>query len=288
MNAGTTEAPAITLREFFETQPPGSIVTVDANLQEDPRVVGVLAVWPDIILHCEQDVCSGPRMFTAVTGSSQQKLNTTENKFVSYRCRNCQISSKTFALKLTVGKETALPVRMFKFGELPPFGPPTPARLTSLVGSERDFYLKGRRAESQSMGIAAFAYYRRVVENKKVEIFDQIIRVSRLLSADAALLEELEQAKAETQFTRAVEMVKHGIPQILLINGHNPLTLLHSALSEGLHAQSDQQCLELAHSIRVVLTEFVERVATAMKDEQELAGAVSRLMQVKGRAPAPK
>jgi hypothetical protein len=47
-------------------------------------------------------------------------------------------------------------------------------------------------------------------------------------------------------------MVKHGIPQARLINGHNPLTLLHNALSAGLHEQSDETCLELAQAVRVV------------------------------------
>jgi hypothetical protein len=57
---------------------------------------------------------------------------------------------------------------------------------------------------------------------------------------------------------------------------------LHSALSEGLHAQTDEECLELATSIRVVLTEFVERVAMALKDEAELDKAVSRLIKARG------
>jgi hypothetical protein len=70
----------------------------------------------------------------------------------------------------------------------------------------------------------------------------------------------LTAAKNETQFTRAVEVVKHGIPQALLVNGHNPLTLLHKALSEGLHAQTDEECLELATAIRVVLADLVERL----------------------------
>jgi hypothetical protein len=70
-----------------------------------------------------------------------------------------------------------------------------------------------------------------------------------------------------------------AIPQTLLINGQNPLTLLHSALSEGLHAKSDEDCLELATSIRLVLMELAERIATALKDEAELRNAVNRLLK---------
>ena len=68
------------------------------------------------------------------------------------------------------------------------------------------------------------------------------------------------------------------MPQSLLIGGHyNPLTLLHKALSVGLHEQTDAYCLELAHDIRLVLGELAERLSSALKDEAELNEAVARL-----------
>ncbi len=54
-----------------------------------------------------------------------------------------------------------------------------------------------------------------------------------------------------------------------------------SQLSEGLHAGTDKECLELATSIRVVLTELAERISQALKDEAELNQAVARLMKPK-------
>jgi hypothetical protein len=165
-----------------------------------------------------------------------------------------------------------------KFGEDPAYGPPTPARLIKIIGEDRDIFLKGRRCENQGLGIGAFAYYRRVIENQKNRIIDQIIEVSRRVSATENAIALLEAAKEETQFSRAIESVKDVLPQSLLISGHNPLTLLHSALSEGLHAHSDEQCLGLAQSIRIVLAELSERIGQALKDETELKTAVSRLL----------
>ena len=170
---------------------------------------------------------------------------------------------------------------IYKYGEHPSFGPPVPAKVISLVGPERDYFLKGRRSESQGLGIAAFAYYRRVIENQKNRLFDEIIRVSAKVGADPEILADLEKAKLEIQFSKAISEIKHGLLQVLLMNGHNPLGLLHSALSEGLHAQTDDQCLELATSIRIVMTELAERISIALKDEAELAGAVSRLFAKK-------
>jgi hypothetical protein len=63
-----------------------------------------------------------------------------------------------------------------------------------------------------------------------------------------------------------------------LIDGHNPLTLLHDALSDGLHAATDDECLGFANSIRVLMTELAERLAQAVNDDAELTAALSRLL----------
>jgi hypothetical protein len=169
------------------------------------------------------------------------------------------------------------PGECYKIGELPVYGPPTPSRLISLIGPDREIFLKGRRCENQGLGIGAFVYYRRVVENQKARILDEIIKVSEKIGASATVIETLRNAKKETQFKKAVESIKDALPQVLLINGQNPLTLLHSALSEGLHAQTDEHCLGIAHAVRVVLTELSDRLGQALKDEAELRSAISLL-----------
>ena len=92
------------------------------------------------------------------------------------------------------------------------------------------------------------------------------------------MIEQLEAAKRESQFTKAIGNVKDAIPESLRINGHNPLTLLHSALSGGIHEYSDAQCLELATAVREVLFGLAERIEIALKDHAELKAAVGRLL----------
>jgi len=43
----------------------------------------------------------------------------------------------------------------------------------------------------------------------------------------------------------------------------------------------DAICLELAHSIRIVLTELAERMSQVLKDQAELNEAVNRLLNRK-------
>jgi hypothetical protein len=169
-----------------------------------------------------------------------------------------------------------------KIGERPSFGPPIPARVISLVGGDREMFLKGARCESQDLGIAAFTYYRRVVENQKGRIFSEIIKVCKRLKADQALIVELEAASKETQFSKAVDRIKHGLPDSLLLHGcHNPLSLLHDALSGGVHERTDEECLGIATAVKLILFELAERMAAALKDEAALTSAIDKLLNKK-------
>jgi hypothetical protein len=173
----------------------------------------------------------------------------------------------------------ALNVSLTKLGEYPPFGPPIPARVISLIGPDRDLFLKGRRAELRGLGIGAFVYYRRVLEQQKGRIIQEVRKVAEILAVPAPVLQRFDEALAEDQFTTAVEKIKDAIPESLRINGQNPLILLHDPLSEGIHRKTDEECLDLAKSIRVVLTELAERISAVLKDDKELKEAVNRLQK---------
>ena len=281
------EPTPIPLAEFLEGSPPGNKISVTdlAELQHIrlPTANYVFAA-PDIQLHCGCDSCNGTMFFRCTDGHPVLKADRWHLFYVTYRCSNCRTTEKKFALSAHRDGFSETSGDCYKFGELPEYGPPTPARLLKLIGPDRDIFLKGRRCENQGLGIGAFVYYRRVVENQKNRILGKIITVAQKLGTTAEAIQELEAAKAETQFSKALASVKDSIPQALLIDGHNPLRLLHSALSDGLHDRDDSHCLEQASSIRVVLAELSERLSHALKDEAELNRALSHLLNRKKEA----
>ncbi|MCP3388893.1 hypothetical protein NLM27_08915 [Bradyrhizobium sp. CCGB12] len=278
-----TEAPNITLAEFFESVPPNTRTTIaDLYLighRSNPSSGPVYTFdLPGILIHCTDDICNGPRIHRAVSDGSVTITGGISHRFLEFLCSNCRRQRKMFAVRLfAIGTEKHGQVT--KLGEFPPYGPTTPTRLLKLLGDEREVFLRGRRCENQGLGIGAFSYYRRVVENQKNRIIDEILKASVTLSVTKETVDLLERAKNETQFSNSVSLVKDAIPQGLLIKGHNPITLLHTALSDGLHARSDEDCLEIAHDIRVVLAELAEKLSEVMKDEAELDTAVSRLLK---------
>jgi hypothetical protein len=272
---GATKPAPRSFAEFLESAPPDTPEIVTGLVSHEVSGAGVrydTLKRPEIRLYCESERCNGIRVFHS--GTSAVLRTDSEYEFLHYVCRNCAESEKTFALLVNKSSETVL-----KLGEVPAFGPHIPARLITLVGADRELFLKGRRAELRGLGIGAFAYYRRVVEDKKGAIIEEIQKVAARLGAPSETLTLFAVAQAESQFSNAIDKIKAAIPQSLLINGQNPLTLLHSALSEGLHTKSDDDCLELATSIRLVLIELADRIAVALKDEAELKKAVNRLLK---------
>jgi len=266
-------------KEFFEKIPPGRFAKVDHFSEQSEVGYDYYLTFPELNLYCEHDSCTGSRLFKYKGYRIKVTAEEWDYTFFDYVCKNCGISNKTYAVTYSFNKDN-ITGQMYKFGEYPEFGPPTPSKVVSILGIERDYYFKGRRSENQGLGIAAYAYYRRVVDNQKDKIFDQIIStVKKVDPNNTALLNELESAKSENQFTKAVNSIKQAMPQALLIDGHNPLVLLHDALSDGLHERTDEECLELATSIRVILTDLVGRMSSVVKDTAELKVALSNVLQ---------
>jgi hypothetical protein len=263
-----------TFAEFLESYGPDAAYSVPDLLFITTQGPDTLAK-PEITLHCP--ICEGDRRFqTQGTCYASDKAKYT---FATYLCKNCSRYEKTFALIFRQKESKAGEVQ--KIGENPPFGPPTPPRVMKLVGEDRELFLKGRRAELRGLGVGAFAYYRRVVEEQKGRIINEVGKVAVKLHPSKDTEGLFARAAAEKKFGLAIDMIKAAIPESLRIDGHNPLSLLHDALSEGIHNHTDEECLNLAMSIRVVLTELAERTSLALKEEATLKDAVSKLLNRK-------
>lgn len=270
------EEQVIPFATFLEAVHPSVAKPVEDLWSSERNSVGATSIFlggEEIRLHCPE--CDGVRTYRV---ANQVNLydQAQRNVFVTYACGDCRKAEKQYSLLVATqanGRGTA-----YKYGENPPFGVPVPKKVLRLFGSDSATFLKGRQCENQGLGIGAFAYYRRVVEKHKDEIIGAIIGVCETLKAPPELMAELRSAQGEFSFTGAVEKVKHGLPQGLLINGHNPLVALHGALSDGLHSASDAECLAAANAVRLVLTDLAEKMSFLKQDNTELQHAVQLLL----------
>jgi hypothetical protein len=284
---------SVNLKQFFESVAPGRKVRLveSFRLMDVPeKLIGTL---PGIALYCGTSSCERIQNFSYSeiyplawhqnkTGDFHV-VRTGQDVFARYYCRNCNVTWKTFAFRIYRDDAPNLAkVYGHKFGEIPQFGPPLPAKLLQLAGDYGDLLRKGRQSENQSLGIGAFAYYRRVVELQKLRLIDELQKaIERLGGNNGTALAALEQARSENQFTRALELMADVTPRELYVSGQNPLKLVHGPLSVGLHGLSDEECQKQAHSIRVVLGALLERILMVTEEKDELDAAIKDLL------PAP-
>ena len=202
-------------------------------------------------------------------------------EFITYQCRDCQTIDKTFAV-LAI-RSNGADVEAIKLGEYPPFSAPISSRIQKLLSrSDLELYRKGSRAEAQGLGIGAATYFRRIVEKQWKLLMVEIRKAAERLGVEDLTL--YDAAIQETQFSKAVGMLTGAIPdKLLILNGENPLTLLYQPLSRQLHGLTDEECLQQAADIRVVLTALLENIADVLKAQDELHEAVTRLKDVRSK-----
>jgi hypothetical protein len=187
-----------TFVEFLESTPPNTWVKL-VEARETVSNVGKDARWsvelPEIQLHCGASACNGVRIFKPKMPNGTDYLplqKSVESYFLRYQCRNCNDSTKHFAVLRQLRDDNR--VLLHKTGEYPAFGPPIPARAISLVGPDRELFLRGRRCENQGLGVGAFAYYRRVVDHQWRRLLEEIIRVAHVVGSPAETIKALEDA----------------------------------------------------------------------------------------------
>lgn len=237
----------------------------------------LLKCTPPLRLYCSK--CNGVRNFDGKWKHYHyfEKGKTAED-FLVYTCRDCDEYEKHYCLLSWLIDEEG-GGEVIKIGEYPELNIKLPTSLPKLLGEDYPYFIKGLKCEKQGLGIAAYSYYRRVVENQKDRLFGEILKVAEKLGAKKQIIQTVQSAIDEVQFSKAVDIIKEALPESLLIDGHNPFKLLHKALSVGIHNQPDEKCLKLAHDIRIVLTDLSERLKMALSEKKGLRSAVSSLLK---------
>jgi len=268
----------IPFKTFLEEYPTGTLQRVSEfcewrqGISSQPNLVRCA---PQLRLYCKE--CDGIRNFM---GGWEYGGSVSEERddFLIYMCRDCGKYKKHFCLK-SLAIDDKKNGAVLKIGEYPSLHIKLPTNLSKLLGDDYSNFINGLKCERKGLGIGAYSYYRRVVENQKNSLLEEIKKVLIKLSAKQEMIPKIEQAISENQFSTAIDMVKESLPESLLIDGHNPFKLLHKALSIGIHDETDEKCLEIAHNIRMVLIDLAERIKLALSEQRELKSAVSSLLQ---------
>ncbi len=245
------------------------------RVTDSPFPNGFMLETPNLKLYCHQ--CSGERNFSGEI-AAEGEISYFYDFNLIYTCNNCKEYIKTYSIRLTCSDNHYFAQ---KFGEIPHFGEQTPAHLLRIIQKEKDNFLKGKACEDHALGIGAFAYYRRIVENSWKDIIDKTITAVQILSPPdkEEIVEHLNELASENQFSKAVK--QFDLPPSLTMNNHNPLLILHKTLSQGIHDSSDEACLAQASSVRTILLEMTARISSIKKEDRALIDAVNSLANPK-------
>ena len=192
-----------------------------------------------------------------------------------YVCMHCNSQVREFFIKIDKDEKW-----LMKVGQYPAWEINGEKNLEDMLGQYKSYYKKGLICESQGYGIGAFGYYRRIVE----EIIDELLDdIKTLINGKELEIynEALEKTKKTIVAQEKIHLVKELLPPILRPDGMNPLQVLHSVLSEGLHAKSDEECLDYADQSRNIIIFLINQVALSKKTALEFSENMKKILSKK-------
>ncbi len=194
---------------------------------------------------------------------------------LSYLCVFCKVARRYFVVRFADDQRSIM-----KVGQYPPWSIELDKDLKTLLGDHADLYSKGLISESQGYGVGAFAYYRQIVETVIDDLLDQI--ADMIPEADRGRYDEALAATKNTKVAQEkIELVTDLLPAVLRPGGANPLAILHDALSDGLHAGSDNECSALAAQVRSVLVFLVQQVTATKAAAKGFTASIRKLLDRK-------
>ena len=68
------------------------------------------------------------------------------------------------------------------------------------------------------------------------------------------------------------------LPKSLQVDGMNPLKELYGVLSQGIHNETDEECIEKAETIRRILVFLVNQVIRTKKDKKSFTEGMKKIL----------
>lgn len=242
-----------------------------------PRTLDLLA-RPPINMYCPK--CDSTQTFNMTNqyyenfSYSNVPSNDT-NLQISYACQSCRKFYREFQVYVSPDLDY-----IYKYGQYPEWEIKLDKTLEKTLDKHSQTFRKGLVCESQGYGIGAFAYYRRITEDIIDELLDSIIDLIEPENVDKYKT-ALEATKKTRVTQEKIELVKDLLPGILKPNGMNPLGVLHSELSEGLHAETDANCLENATHVKDILTFLINQIIQSKETAKLFTSSMKSLLEKK-------
>jgi hypothetical protein len=223
-----------------------------------------------ILRYCSHEKCKAERPFRR--GTYQTGLGGLNPCYgyiftLLYTCTHCDSQFWCWV----EASEDELWIR--KVGQLPPYDILVPPDLQNALGDDATLYKRAQICVSQSFGIAACSYLRRLLEDQITPLLQLVYEVRKAEGEDVGGLSEILNEKVAE---KKIRLANEVLPSSLEVPGDNPLELIYDKLSAGLHRQNEQECMEIATEASQIL----RYVIVSINDEYERRRSKNRYTEL--------
>jgi len=206
-------------------------------------------------------------------------------KNTDYTCRNC---GKSTVFYYFVWQERETHNVFLKVGQYPELEERVPESLAAALGAtDLKLYKNALRMRNFNLGLAAVAYMRRVVENRMGDMLEILHEAAVAHNAPPELLKRHEEMKKEKRFAVKIEYAGDLLPANLRPSGKpNPMAILHELASEGLHAKSDEECVDIFDKCRTTFEYVFGKMRIETEDAKNFVKSMAGLAEAKVKAEA--
>ena len=194
--------------------------------------------------------------------------------YFEFTCVTCRKERREFLVEQVLDENS---IKLQKYGELPRKALERDKVLQKFFSEDSEYYEKAVVCLSYGYGIAAFAYFRRIIENNIFKLLDLIKEDAENTSNKDEIKEALAELKKESPMSDKIKVANKALPEYLKPSGLNPLGRLYQVLSEGVHKLNDQECLEKTSEIQECLKYLISELSDRKKNQNRFKGMVGSL-----------
>jgi len=189
-----------------------------------------------------------------------------------FRCSGCDI--RQFICWVEVEFEDSY---IRKVGQTIPWSVDIGKELEKDLGDDAHNYKKALMLLSQSYGIGACVYLRRIIENQINPILEILLEMRKQENADASEISRISEAIQRKDFTSKIETAAELLPESILVDGDNPVKLLHDQLSVNIHSLTDDEVIPIALQLKTAFEYVVVELNRRKRSKQKFIEGIKAL-----------
>lgn len=205
-----------------------------------------------------------------------------------YTCRNCGATVVHYCFIWQERKSNNIFIKVGQYPELEERVPDTLKQ--TLDADDLKLYKNALRMRNFNLGVAAVAYMRRVIENRMNDMLEILHEAAISHDAPAELIARHKEMKEEKRFSVKVDYAGDLLPASLRPPGNpNPMAVLHELASDGIHAKSDEECVDIFDACRRTFEYVFGKLRIETEDAKNFVKEMSALTgkRVKGNRGTP-